>query len=246
MRRTHPTPLPEREGSGKRQILLASRPFAGHSGLMNKGVLAQATIRASEALDAVYRTFEMPAPSTIEGCPCCIDTRGTDVLLATPLREISGMALWRYVSGAFLTVGDEQDFRYLLPRILDVSVSDPANANNPEIVLGKLSLAGWDSWPPHEKAVIEMFVGAWFELALASDLAEADEGWIGWAAESVLCGAARAGVQLDRWLLRLAAPDVAPVLADIRDRFPREPSGFWEDVPWAFHAVRVFLDQGRA
>ncbi|MBH0014548.1 hypothetical protein I6F66_21105, partial [Pseudoalteromonas sp. NZS100_1] len=111
---------------------------------MNKGVLAQATIRASEALDAVYRTFEMPAPSTIEGCPCCIDTRGTDVLLATPLREISGMALWRYVSGAFLTVGDEQDFRYLLPRILDVSVSDPANANNPEIVLGKLSLAGWD------------------------------------------------------------------------------------------------------
>lgn len=213
---------------------------------MSEGMSVQAKLRVNEALDAVYRTFETRAPSTIEGCPCCIDTRGTDVLLATPLREISGMALWRYVSGVFLTVGDKRDFRYLLPRILDVSVSDPANANNPEILLGKLSLAGWHSWPQHEKLVIEMFVGAWFELALASDLAEADEGWIGWDAESVLCGAARAGLQLDRWLSRLSVPDAAPVLAEMRDRFPRKPSGFWEDVPRAFHEVRSFLDQGRA
>ena len=190
----------------------------------------------------------MRPPSAIEGCPCCIDTRGTDALLITPLRQISGQALWRYVSGAFLTVGGQRDFRYLLPRILDVSVSDPGNSNDPEIVLGKLSLAKWRSWAADEQLVIEAFINAWFEQALATDLAEADEGWIGWDAEGVLCGAARAGLPMERWLSRLSETDAAPVLADIQERFPSKPrgSGFWEDAPGAFHEVRAFLDQGRA
>jgi hypothetical protein len=206
----------------------------------------QLTGRVLDALNAVYRTFEMPPPTVIEGCPCCIDTRGTDVLLTTPLRQISGQALWRYVSGAFLTIGEKRDFQYLLPRILDVSVSDPANANNPEIVLGKLKLAEWRSWASDEQLVIEEFIYAWFEQTLASALAEADEGWIAGDAESVLCGAARAGLPLERWLSRLTEPDAAPVLADMQERFPSKPSGFWEDAPSAFHKVRAFLDQERA
>lgn len=213
---------------------------------MTDGISDQPRGRVIDALNAVYRTFEMRPPSAIEGCPCCIDTRGTDVLLTTPLRQISGQALWRYVSGAFLTVGGKRDFRYLLPRILDVSVSDPGNANDPEIVLGKLSLAEWRSWAADEQLVIEVFIDAWFEHALASDLAEADEGWIGWGAESVLCGAARAGLPLERWLSRFTDLDVAPVLADLQQRFPSKPSGFWQDAHGGFNEVRAFLDQGRA
>jgi hypothetical protein len=118
------------------------------------------TQRTIETLEAVYRAFEMQPPSAIEGCPCCIATRGADVLLTTPLRHITGQALWRYVSGAFLTVGGLQDFRYLLPRILDVSVTDPGNANACEIVLGKLSLAQWRLWPAHEQAAIKKWPGS--------------------------------------------------------------------------------------
>lgn len=213
---------------------------------MNGGIPDQSTGRVIEALEAVYRTFEMRPPSAIEGCPCCIDTRGTDVLLTTPLRQISGQALWRYVSGAFLTVGDKRDFQYLLPRILDVSVSDPANANNPEIVLGKFSLAEWRSWTADKQFVVEVFIHAWFERALASDLAEGNEGWIAGDAESVLCGAARAGLPLERMLSRLAEPEAIPILADMQERFPRKPSGFWKDTPDAFHEVRALLDQERA
>ena len=211
---------------------------------MGNGLLHQTKARVIEALSAVYHTFEMPPPSVIEGCPCCIETRGTDVLLTTPLREISGQALWRYVSGVFLTVGDIRDFRYLLPRILDVSASDPANANNPEIVLGKLRLAEWRSWQIDEQLVIEEFIRAWFEQAVVSDIADANEGWIGWDAESVLCGAARAGLSLDRMLPRLAETDAALLLADMRERFPSKPSNFWEDAPNAFYEVRAFLDRG--
>lgn len=204
------------------------------------------TGRVLEAVNAVYRTFNRPRPSTIQGCPCCIDTRNTDVLLTTPLRQISGQALWRYVSGAFLTVGDEADFRYLMPRIFEVSVFDPANANDPEIVLGKLTLANWRSWAADEQAVVEAFIYAWFEQALAGDLVNADEGWIAGDAESVLCGAARAGLPLARLLSRLAEPEALPVVAEIRQGFPRKPSGFWEDAPTAFHEVRAFLNQGQA
>ncbi len=213
---------------------------------MHDRVTHQATRRVREALEAVYRAFDLPPPSVIEGCPCCIATRGTDVLLTTPLRQITGPALWRYASGVFLTIGDQQDFRYLLPRILDISVSDPGNANDPEVVLGKLSLAAWRTWAQNEQRAIEAFIDAWFEQALANDLAEADEGEIGTDAESVLCGAARAGMPLERWLFRLSEPDAAPVLADMQKRFPSEMSGFWEYAPAGFRDLSVILAQGRA
>ncbi len=213
---------------------------------MHNRVSHQATRRVREALEAVYRAFDLPPPSVIEGCPCCIATRGTDVLLTTPLRQITGPALWRYASGVFLTIGDQQDFRYLLPRILDISVSDPGNANDPEVVLGKLSLAGWRTWAQNEQRAIEAFIDAWFEQALADDLAEADEGEIGTDAESVLCGAARAGMPLERWLLRLSDRGAAPVLADMRRRFPSEASGFWEYAPVDFRELSALLTQGRA
>ncbi len=213
---------------------------------MNEALPPLADKRLRDALDAVYREFDEPVPAVIEGCPCCIATRGTDALLVTPLRQLTGQALWRYVSGVFLTIGDEQDFRYLLPRILEVSATDPGNANDPEIVLGKLQLAGWRYWSLDEQQAVEEFVDAWFERALAKDVAEADNGWIGTEAESVLCGAARAGMPLEHWLVRLHEPDAAPVLADLRKRFPSEMSAFWDNSTPGFRDITTILVQGEA
>jgi hypothetical protein len=217
-----------------------------HAAAMINSLSTATNARVRDAVEAVYRTFAFPTPAIIEGCPCCLSTRGVDVLLTTPLRELSGQELWRYVSGAFLTVGSELDFRYLLPRILDISVKDPANAIDPEIVLGKLPLATWRSWSRTEQGVIEEFVDAWFEWALARDLAEADDGWVDMEAERVLCGAARAGLPLERWLLRLQEPVAAPVLADLKRRFPGQLSAFWEDTPEGFGELSTVLSQGRA
>lgn len=213
---------------------------------MNDAVSDQAGRRVRDALDTVYRTFDFPPPRVIEGCPCCVSTRGTDILLTTPLRKITGQSLWRYVSGVFLTIGDQQDFRYLLPRILEVSAFDFGNANNPEIVLGKLPLADWRSWTSDEQHVVEQFVDAWFEQALASDLAEADEGWIGDDAESVMCGAARAGIPLDHWLIRLSDQNAAPVLADMRKRYPGKMSAFWDYAPEGLQQLSMILVQESA
>jgi len=222
--------------------LAANDPIAAirrdcHSAKMDMA----AVTRLGEAQAALYGSFKLPVPEVIEGCPCCISTRGGDVLLTTPLREITGQQLWRYVSGAFLTVGNVRDFRYLLPRILEVSVTDPANANDPEIVIGKLALAEWRSWSDHEQQAIESFLDAWFDLAILRDMQNAAHGPIGWEAESVLCGAARAGVPLDGWLNRLEAASAVPVLNDLKARFPNELSGFWEGAPAGLAQLSAFL-----
>ena len=166
-------------------------------------------------------------------------------MLSTPLRQITGLEIWRYVTGVFLTIGNESDFRYFLPRILEISTSDRGAAVNPEIVIGKLGRAGWKQWPAHEQEVLQIYLDALFEMALSLDLDDAAEGYgiISCEAEAVMCGAAIAGVSLDRWLARLQMPDAAPVLKHLRSSFPRKPTGFWEDAPDGHAQVCRLLDQ---
>jgi hypothetical protein len=204
--------------------------------------------RLNAATEALYRAFAGPTPAKITGCPCCTDPRNLDALLATPLQALTGDQLWRYVSGAFLTVGAEQDFRYLLPRIFELSASDPGDLPHPEIVLGKLALANWRTWPDARQRAVEAFVDAWFESALGRDLelAETEDGWMLEGAESVLCGAARAGFPLRAWLLRLQERDAAPVLADLKARFPNDLSAFWEIAPEGLRKLSTILTEARA
>jgi len=198
-----------------------------------------------DALEAVYREFAAPAPPAIVGClcPCCFTTRDLDTLVTTPLRELTAQALWGYASGFNWTVGSKRDFRYLLPRILDISVNDPRNANEPEVVLRKLGLADWQSWSASEQRAVEEFVDAWFERALAQDLAGARRGWVDSMAESVLCGAACAGFPLARWLTRLCEPSAAPVLMDLKERSPDDLSAFWGNAPTGLEELSTFLGQ---
>jgi len=233
-----------RSGNGRCGLPTGERPAILRP--VNDSFASPAGPRLRGAIETVYRVFQTTPPKAIEGCPCCLPGRRTDVLLATPLRDIGGQALWSYVSGAYLTVGDDQDFRYFLPRILEVSVVDPANANSPEIVLGKLKLASWRSWRPAEQRAIEDFVDAWFDHAVANDVAEAERAWLPVEAESVLCGAARAEMPLEPWLIRLHEPRAAAVLADLRRRYPGELSGFWDRDSPAFREFSAILSQGCA
>jgi hypothetical protein len=197
--------------------------------LISQSIPAEARIQ--HLVETAYRYFKADTPKVIEGCPCCLDGKGVDALLANPLRHLTTEELWPYVSGVFFTLGSVRDFKYLLPRILDIAANDPASSIDPEIVLGKVGLASWQGWPAREQKIIEDFVDAWFELALIRDLADAEDDWLGSEAEGVLCGAARAGMPISGLLSRLQEPDAAPVLDDLKDRFPERLSGFWADAP---------------
>lgn len=199
------------------------------------------------ALAAVYEAFAAPTPAVIEGCPCCIGTRNTDVLLTKPLRALTGSDLYRYISGAFLTVGGERDFRYLMPRILELALVDPGSVPDIQIVLGKLRLAGWVGWPARERAPIEALISLWFEHALARDLLIAEE----WAppgdSAAVLCGAARADLNITTMAAALATDEAWPVRAALSERYAKPlargdiPRDFWEDAPEGWRQLASVL-----
>src|SRR5882762_1635090 len=91
------------------------------------------------AIEALYAAFsDAPKPMIIEGCPCCIERKDVDVLLTTPLRQITPDQLTNYAASVFLTVGSIEDFLYLLPRILEISACDPSWWPDPEVISGAL------------------------------------------------------------------------------------------------------------
>ncbi len=79
----------------------------------------------ADSIDALYAAFrDVPKPRTIEGCPCCIDDKDICTLLSRPLRELTGGELSSYSSSAFWTVGDQADYLYFLPRIIDIACTE--------------------------------------------------------------------------------------------------------------------------
>ncbi len=199
----------------------------------------------SQAFDGararLYVVFAAPAPSVIEGCPCCIGTRKTDILLSKPLRELTEADLGRYGAGAFLTVGGERDFRYLLPRILEISATSPGWYPSPPVVLGKLRLAGWGAWSRSEREAVLGFLSAWFDRvaqALAADEGAAAD------VEELLCGLARADLDLAPYLQRLEEPEIARCLTQLagwEPRDPAKPEGFWVDAADGWRRLANFL-----
>ena len=206
------------------------------------------------ALDAVYAAFAAPTPRVIAGCPCCLDTRKTDILLSKPLRELSESDLARYGAGVFYTVGGVQDFRYLLPPMLELVARNPGCYPSAEIVVGKLKLSGWTTWRPAERQALMTFLDAWFDQVLAETrdtLAEPDA-WGNDSAEveALLCGLARAEGDISPWLERLLLPEWIAVLRNFAHSSvktkadgPVMASGFWEDCPDQAREVLAFLDR---
>lgn len=85
---------------------------------------------------------------------------------------------------------------------------------------------------------MEAAIDGWFDAAFARDLAIAAEDFgPGWETGSVLCGAARASISLERWRSRLHAPDAKPVLEELRGT----SSAFWDDVPGGVQQLSALL-----
>jgi hypothetical protein len=186
------------------------------------------TDQLRNALDAAYAAFAMvPKPRTIEGCPCCIDDKEIAILLSKPVREIAPVELSSYASSVFLTVGSEADFRYFLPRILEILVTNTGWWPDPEVFGRSLANAKWLGWLDKERAAVEAVFEAQFQALL-----DAHDGF---ALDSWLCGLSRAGVELASYLAKLAAAPAA-VLAYYEQNADKLDEGtlgnaFWDDDP---------------
>lgn len=169
------------------------------------------------AIEDLYRVFRAPPPERIEGCPCCIDQSELRVLHTVPLRKLSSDDLCAFSSSALLTVGEEADVRYFLPRILELCALEPDGFPDIEIRLGKLGLMDWQAWPADERRAIGCFVREWLEGLLLRDHGDVRQ------LDALVCGAAIAGLDVDAMLARI---DQSP--ASAQTLFEDNSYSFWK------------------
>jgi hypothetical protein len=166
----------------------------------------------AKAIRGLYSAFgSVPKPRSIDACPCCEKQEDTCQLLEAPLDQVPSVPLSHYTFSAFLTAGSEADFRYFLPRILELTLLDKEWYADVEVVIPKLRLAHWETWPREEIAAVTGFLEASFEVALQMEDAPGE------AVDSWLCGLALADVDLEPFQKRLVQPDARRALRELYD-----------------------------
>ncbi|MEP7006030.1 MAG: hypothetical protein ABI810_08615 [Sphingomonas bacterium] len=188
------------------------------------------------AIEGSYEAFARePRPTGWRAAP----HRDGDALLlqltAVPLADLKDEAIGPYSSWAITTVGSAQDYKYFLPRILALAVSDTGSVGaDPPVIAGRLKMSQWESWPAAQRdAVLNLF-----ETAFLSALESQGQGWMD--IENWLCGLARLDRPLEPFLLAWAQAMSAEAGLQL-SRFVQGnakrlargdsiASGFWEDV----------------
>jgi hypothetical protein len=199
-----------------------------------------------ESIPYVYELFSRYArPRDFPACQCCVSKDEKHVLLSKTLRELSADDLSNYAADVFLTVGSEADFKYFLPRILELSVEKEFLWPDPEVVLGKLKLANWSSWPEKEQAaVLSLLIKQFTSVVQAQD---------------------SDGSEIDKWICALGrcVRDVTAYLDPLLDEANESKllsfiewnmsafgkgkltNGFWQDAPENQQRILAWLNQER-
>jgi len=191
------------------------------------------------AIQQVYAEFRSAKPSAIEGCPCCTASKDACRLLAKDLHDLTARDLSPYGVSLFLTVGDEPDFQYFLPRLLEIAATEDWWPS-PPILLEKLKLAHWQTWPATRRAAVKRVIDVWFAECLDSQPTGSD-------IDDMLCGIARADLALDEYLEVLAKrPDELRAFFAIHAQAffkrGRLADGLWKDHTVGELAVLDFFD----
>jgi hypothetical protein len=116
-----------------------------------------------------YRT-----PRQLEGCPCCTSPTEGDALIRKPLRTLTAPELEHYAFKALTTWGSIEDYKYFLPRIIELTAEGSLLCDI-EITLGKLQYGSFHEWPADEQQAVRDFVVAeWQEAVQSADTDRAD------------------------------------------------------------------------
>jgi hypothetical protein len=127
------------------------------------------TPELTRAIENIYSVFEnVERPKVIDACPCCLADDEISTLLSKRIREITPNELSGYASSVFLTVGAEEDFRYFLPRILEILSTESSWWPDPEVVGRALGTYSWDRFTLSEQTVLGAFFGEVFNQLVSA------------------------------------------------------------------------------
>ncbi|BAV46443.1 hypothetical protein MesoLj113a_34670 [Mesorhizobium sp. 113-1-2] len=159
-------------------------------------------------IDDCYAAFApYPRPHAMHASPLRDPVALLKTLSSAPLRELTGEQIGPYAGYAMTTVGDLDDYKHFLPRILEQAVLERQwTGTEPPIIAERLKRGKWLEWPAHEPAAIRaLFAGAW-SRALQEDPDEEE-------ADSWICGTACLDLDLEAMLEKwLAAPSISASL----------------------------------
>jgi hypothetical protein len=195
--------------------------------MTNKPVnFAQAYSDLQYRIDQAYAVFaRYERPRSLHASSVHDQAKIFRDLTSAPLRELDLAVLDGYARSAMTTIGDPEDYKHFLPRILELAATSGREA---EDIAGKLDYAGWRTWPAAEQAAIDdVFQAAWAKARLMHPDEEDASGW--------LCGIAMLGLDLetalDGWLESMtpaSALQLATFLTGQED-LPKG-GGYWAEV----------------
>lgn len=120
-----------------------------------------------KALDAVYDAFAGPKPTLpVEGCTRCITESEAALLVNTPLRALRPRQIKQLTFNLLITWGTPDVAHYFLPALLPLAARDDLCA---PIVLKKLQMLDWQTWPTAERDAVSRFLMAWWDAGLQTD-----------------------------------------------------------------------------
>jgi hypothetical protein len=127
------------------------------------------TSKLQSAIDDCYEAFAVfPLPAKIDASPLHNAGEILATLSSAPLRKLTGEQVGPYASSAMTTVGDDRDYRHFIPRIFELSVTDPAwLGGEPPVMANKLIRASWRSWPTQQRDAVLHFFRAAFDAVLS-------------------------------------------------------------------------------
>ena len=190
-----------------------------------------------KTIESLYNVFSRHGcPSRLEGCPCCTSPAEAQPLVAKQLRLLTAPELEHYAFKALTTWGTLDDYKYFLPRILELT-EDGSLLCDVEVTLRKLDYGGFCDWSPDERLAVHGCVfGVWREAVGALDTDRADA-W--------LCGAAPALADVAAFLdyADAAAPDFkAAYAANHSDQTKRTLlNSFWDRSTPSYQQVLTWL-----
>lgn len=122
-----------------------------------------------EAVDGLYSAFApVNRPTAIDYCTHCVDPGAIEPLLAPgPLWEIPAETLRFYGVKVLNLVGSVADFRYFLPRILQIAATEGFGGwPDLELVMRTIRQAEWRTWPASEQQAVTAFMHALWSTTL--------------------------------------------------------------------------------
>jgi hypothetical protein len=154
-------------------VLLANKHMSGCKRFMNSPDL----IKATERLYKVFRNYPLKKLSVEYMFTPEEQVEIQRAVESRPLNQLTHHDLDLYAKEAFGWVGDLEDFKHFLPRLLELMTIEWEPEDfisigiRPVEMLMKLNHAEWLSWPDEERTAIEEY----FLIVWASLISEFDE-----------------------------------------------------------------------